>query len=261
MSGLRPGVLAALVAACLSAATAPAAEPAKPRGWRDPLRYRDLLGQGVERAGKVEFVEMFTAIVKGSDMGPRDGWFHPSQSRYDWKWLAARSDKDHNQAVTRQEFAGPAELFERLDRNRDGAVRPDDFDWSDRNPYVAQTRTAGQMFRMLDTGSRGRLTREDWEALFDKMAKGKEFISPDDLRDQLFPPPPPGPRPPQEGMPSTLVLLKGLFDGELGSPLEGPRLGERAPPFTLSTPDGKKEISLSDFRGKKPVVLIFGSFT
>ena len=41
----------------------------------------------------------------------------------------------------------------------------------------------------------------------------------------------------------------------------GPRLGMTAPDFTLRTLDGKEEITLSQFRGKKPVVLIFGSFT
>jgi len=29
----------------------------------------------------------------------------------------------------------------------------------------------------------------------------------------------------------------------------------------LPTPDSKQTISLAEFRGKKPVVLIFGSFT
>jgi peroxiredoxin len=56
-------------------------------------------------------------------------------------------------------------------------------------------------------------------------------------------------------------MLAGLFNGELGSYFEGPNLGDRAPGFTLKTHDGKRTISLSDCRGKKPVVLVFGSFT
>jgi len=56
------------------------------------------------------------------------------------------------------------------------------------------------------------------------------------------------------------VFLRGLFRGELGSLLEGPSLGDRAPDFRLSTSDGKKEIAVADLRGK-PVVLVFGSFT
>lgn len=38
-------------------------------------------------------------------------------------------------------------------------------------------------------------------------------------------------------------------------------VGDLAPDFRLKTKDGKHEISLSSFRGKKPVVLIFGSYT
>lgn len=39
------------------------------------------------------------------------------------------------------------------------------------------------------------------------------------------------------------------------------RAGTLAPDFTLASPDGKQSVTLSDFRGKKPVVLIFGSYT
>lgn len=39
------------------------------------------------------------------------------------------------------------------------------------------------------------------------------------------------------------------------------RVGDLAPDFTLVTGDGKGKVTLSEFRGKKPVVLIFGSYT
>jgi copper chaperone CopZ len=39
------------------------------------------------------------------------------------------------------------------------------------------------------------------------------------------------------------------------------KVGDLAPDFTLLTSDGKSKMSLSDSRGKKPVVLIFGSYT
>ena len=38
-------------------------------------------------------------------------------------------------------------------------------------------------------------------------------------------------------------------------------VGEVAPDFALKSLDGKSETKLSDFRGKKPVVLFFGSYT
>jgi hypothetical protein len=36
---------------------------------------------------------------------------------------------------------------------------------------------------------------------------------------------------------------------------------ETAPDFTLKSPDGKTEVKLSKLIGKKPVVLVFGSYT
>ncbi len=37
--------------------------------------------------------------------------------------------------------------------------------------------------------------------------------------------------------------------------------GQAAPDFTLKTVDGATQITLSSFRGQKPVVLVFGSYT
>ena len=39
------------------------------------------------------------------------------------------------------------------------------------------------------------------------------------------------------------------------------KLGEEAPDFTLPILDRSETVSLSSFRGKQPVVLIFGSYT
>ncbi len=40
-----------------------------------------------------------------------------------------------------------------------------------------------------------------------------------------------------------------------------PKAGAPAPDFELTDPAGEKTVRLSSFRGKSPVVLIFGSFT
>ncbi len=40
-----------------------------------------------------------------------------------------------------------------------------------------------------------------------------------------------------------------------------PKAGDLAPDFTLLDISGTESVTLSDFRGKKPVALIFGSFT
>jgi hypothetical protein len=205
-----------------------------------------------------EAAEMLLAIAKGSQMGPGDGWFHPSQSRYDWKWLAARHGVKPTDAIPRDKFLGSEALFARLDRNKDGVLRADDFDWSERSPFVTQSGMVTSWFRRINKSSDGRLTREQWMKFFDEAAAGKDHLTPETLRDALNAGPP-RPAAASQG-PTQEVLLRGLFTGELGSLLEGPVVGDRAPDFRLTTPDGKKEIALADLRGK-PVVLVFGSFT
>jgi hypothetical protein len=200
-----------------------------------------------------EFAEMLLAVLQGSQMGPGDGWFHPGQSRYGWRWLADRMDANGDGKIDEREFRGPAALFRRLDRNHDGVLTAADFDWSASRPDPS-----GLWFYLLDTNSNGRVSRAEWEAFFARASRGKGYLTPDDLREALQPP---WPSDPKAAGPSPLVLLKGLFTGELGSFHEGPRVGESAPDFTLRTFDGKCTIRLSEFRGKKPVVLVFGSFT
>jgi Ca2+-binding EF-hand superfamily protein len=260
-------ITTALLVAGATAAPATAAEPYNPfpPGVLKPDYYAGLLGKGAARLKKFEAVEMAAAIVGGGDMGPDSGWFHPAQSRYGWAWLAGRYDKNHDGKISEDEFPDAAKspelrkLFERLDRDRDGQITAADFDWSEKSPYVRELMTAGGWLRALGGDNGGKITREAWETTFDRLSKGKGFITPEDLRDRLVPPPA---KPPAGGTgePSPLLLLKGLLDGDIGSPFEGPAVGARAPDFRLKTFDGKGEVALSELRGK-PVVLVFGSFT
>jgi hypothetical protein len=243
-------------------------KPAKSEhGWLDPLKYLDAGKQAVNRLKQVEFVEMATAVLKGSDMGPNDGWFrHGSQSRYGWEWLAKLHGVAPDKSIKRMDFKGPPEIFDRLDRNHDGLLKKDDFDWSPFSAYARAAMPSGYWFRWIDTNSNGRISREEWDAFFTKIAKGKNHLNPEDLREAFPVAPPPRrddepPPPPSSDDPSPITLIAGLLSGELGSPFPGPRVGASAPDFTLPTQDGNGEITLSQFRGKKPVVLIFGSFT
>ena len=65
----------------------------------------------------------------------------------------------------------------------------------------------------------------------------------------------------------TLIATVDIFaQGRRGS---GPdrreqgslKVGQKAPDFKLTLIDGKKSVKLSSFKGKKPVVLVFGSYT
>lgn len=216
----------------------------------------------LDKVRRTELAEMLVAVLKGDPPSPGFGWFHPSQSAYGWKWLADRYDADRDGAVSRKEFPGTAEQFDRLDRNHDGRLTPEDFDWSPRSPLAREEQLAERLFRRGDANTNGRISTDEWQALFQQAAGGKDYLTAEDLRALLFPPPPPRDRRgPPPGMPSRLTLLLGLINGEIGSASEGPKLGATAPDFRLKVHDGDREVSLSDYRGKKPVVLVFGSFT
>jgi hypothetical protein len=221
---------------------------------------REYLPPTLSWLRKVESMQMLAAIVSGTPPASGDmGWFHPGQSVYDLKWLVERMDKDNDGAVSRQEFTGPTELFDRLDRDHDGRLTRADFDWSDDASINRQMRIVNQFFRRADDDHNEKLTAAEWQAMFRQAAAGKDALTREELHALLFPPPPP--RNPGAGMPSPLTLLKGMLDGEIGSLREGPPVGRLAPDFSLPNLDDDKAIALSSFRGKKPVVLIFGSFT
>jgi hypothetical protein len=261
---LRVRAAAAIFCAAFAAWVGTPAQAAEPlsqpqKSLLNPLRYRDLAYEQVRRVQQIEGVEMVSAILAGSEMGPGDGWFHPSQSRYSWTWLAERFDADKDGKITRKEFPGDDALFARLDRNHDGVLTVEDFDWSDNSPFLQKMGMTRSWFSMVDANSNGRISQQEWEAFFKKAAKGKNHLTLEDLQGALTPPPPP--KDAAGGGPSPLLLINGLFTGELGSFHEGPKVGDRAPDFRLKTQDGVREMTLGQFKDKKPVVLIFGSFT
>jgi hypothetical protein len=244
----------------VSGALAGEPKDSKPRSWANPLRYRDAVIDGIYTIRHLEGVEMVLAVAGGSQMGPGEGWFHAGKSQYDWNWLADRFHATKDGRIERKNFAGDLNLFDKLDRNHDGELTAEDLDWSDEAPFPRQAGLASQWLAKLDSNSNGRVSRAEWDAFFEKAAKGKDHLTTDDLREALYPPPPPKSEK-GNGGPSPLTLIAGLFNGELGSWHEGPGIGDQAPDFLLKTQDGKGLHSLSQFKGKKPVVLIFGSFT
>ncbi len=219
-----------------------------------------LLESAYEGQTPPEAVRMLAAVLRGSRMGPGEGWFGPAQTRYTWEWLAKRCGVDPAKgAITRKQFPGSDAWFTRLDRDKDGTITPDDLDWSERNPYVQIARMVDRLFGKLNAAGDGRLTKDELMQFFAKAAQGKDYLTPDDFRDALlrgvFA------RPKPTDMPSQAVLIRGLFSGELGSMHEGPKLNDPAPDFMLKTADGKETIQLAKRVGAKPIVLVFGSFT
>jgi hypothetical protein len=51
------------------------------------------------------------------------------------------------------------------------------------------------------------------------------------------------------------------LDWQLTNDLNSPKIGDLAPDFELEDPSGENSIKLSNFFGKRPVALVFGSYT
>lgn len=208
-----------------------------------------------------ESVEMLGAILRGEmPDGMGSAWFHPAQGAYSWGWLVQRCDANRDGVIQLQEWPGRRSFFERLDRNRDGRLTAEDFDASSKPRSDPQKELANLLFRRADSNQDNVVTVEEWQKLFEQAAGAKKTLSRQQLQELLFAPPPSAGRS-MPATPSRWTLLQGLLTSEIGSPLEGPSLGQPAPPIRLPTQDGKRVVNLRDYRGKKPVVLVFGSFT
>ena len=226
---------------------------------KEARRVADLLEKEYP-APRSEGARMLIAILRGSQLEGRDGWFGPAASRYTWDWLTHRAGSDAKaKSIARDKFGGAEALFDALDRDGDGKLTPSDLDWSERSPYVMQSMMLNRIFRRMDGSGDGRLTREELDTAFKRIARDKDHFTADDFRRAMIPRGAPG-FSPGDG-PSIPVLVRGLFAGEIGSINEGPKIGDRAPNFKLKSVDGKETIDLSKLTGEKPVVLVFGNFT
>ena len=209
-----------------------------------------------------EWLDMYTDILGGSQLGPNDGWFKRAvaQTRFTWKTVQKQYDANGDNAISRQEFPGSQEDFQRLDRDHDSSITAADLDFS---AHALAPSPGSMLFHRLDTDGNGKVTREELEALFIQAdSGGQDFLTLNDLQALL--PAPSQNRPANaksSGGPSKETLVKALFRQELGSLQAGPPLNASYVDFTLKTNDGEKEVTLSKLIGPKPVVLIFGNFT
>ena len=213
-----------------------------------------------EAGQQPEAIRMLSAILRGSDMGQGDGWFGPAKQRYDWNWIATKHKVESDQSLSKQDFQGDAFFFERLDRNGDGELKNDDLDWTTSSPFMREQGIANGIFRRIDKGQDGRVSKEELLAFFDNARGNSSELGIDAFRRSLGLGNSAGGYYPGDA-PTPERLMQGFFANELGSLQEGPNLGEIAPDFELTTQDGTRTIRLKDWVGTKPLVLIFGNFT
>jgi Ca2+-binding EF-hand superfamily protein len=177
--------------------------------------------------------------------------------------ILERLDRNQNGYLERSEC--PERLipmYERLDANKDGKLSPEELQQlgnllSERrggNPPVPgspERSSADLLFRLLDVNGDGKLSQEELQnapKLLDRLDRNKNGLL---ELEELPAAGRPGGRPGE--------IITPAAKGERHK--DTLRLGDPAPDFTLPDPKGTREVTLSSFRGHKPVVLIFGSFT
>ncbi|HVX13610.1 MAG TPA: hypothetical protein VHC22_20670 [Pirellulales bacterium] len=257
----RRGAMAVAAICLLASGSARGESPAEGsqrRRWYDPRRYVERLMKEADEVRHLEIVESLTVMAHGKMPGEGTGWFHGGQGRYDWQWLADHYDANDDDEIDSDEFPpAAADLLAGLDRDQNGKIEAKDMDWSSDAEYVKQMSQTRRLFGSIDRDRNGQVTKEEWRTFFERTALDADSITPDDLQAALFPP-----APPSTGKePTPLDFLRGFASGELGSIMQGPSVGRRAPDFELADHEHKGRIRLSQFFGKQPVVLIFGSFT
>ena len=203
-----------------------------------------------------EAMRMLDAVMRAARIGPGEGWFGPAQSRYTWDWLARAHGLNTNEPLANNEFRGRHALFERLDRDRNGWIVSADLDWSVGSRYVQDFRLTSGILARIDKQGDGRLTPEEWLALYEKAAAERGGVTPACIAELLLAAPDAN----DDDLLTPDKLLGALERGEIGSFREGPNVNEPAPDFELQTHDGKRTIRLSELRGA-PVVLVFGNYT
>jgi hypothetical protein len=208
-----------------------------------------------------------------------------------WAFLAERYDGDRDGRITPAEYDRGAARFRQLDEDEDGVLTPADFRGptnmdryvakavllrllqADADAHVLSRDEVCIAFRARDLNCDGRWSESEFARA--RGAFRSRVLGAPDMPAGVDPWPHVLAAADRDGS-RTLDTREVLtfFDAEdtartgrwsppasrMHARPPGPAEGERAPAFTLSTPDGVGTIALSSLRGK-PAVLAFGSWT
>lgn len=246
--------------------------------------------------GHPEWLAMFAEILDGGQLAPDTGWYRQAvaQTRFDWKWVENRYDRNHDHRIDRSEFSGSSNDFGRLDRDHDQSLTSSDFELAERGSARVRGEEVFSIdsFATADRDRDGRLSVAEFHQFLalggqdpvhqsiisgvrDELTarlraaerEGVSFLALADFQEAFILAARRNVLPERLNAPGTSppvptdVLLRAFLRGELGAWGPGPRVNEPAPDFTLATSDGRVKIRLFEYPGRQPIVLVFGSLT
>jgi Ca2+-binding EF-hand superfamily protein len=145
--------------------------------------------------------------------------------------------------------------FAQMDANNDGKLDRDELAKSAQR-FGAQPPADGAsgdtLFRLLDADGDGKLSKEELQnaaKALERFDRNKDGMLD---REELLTPKKKSPGRPGE------IITPAAKGERIADKL---KVGAEAPPFTLPLVNGKGEVALAAFKDKKPVVLIFASYT
>ena len=95
-------------------------------------------------------------------------------------------DSDGDGKLSRQEFPGPAQMFDTMDTNSDDFVTLDEMQAGQGGRGVGRGRGRGANLRQMDANGDGKISRQEWQRqpqMFDQLdANSDGFVTQEEMR-------------------------------------------------------------------------------
>jgi Ca2+-binding EF-hand superfamily protein len=193
------------------------------------------------------------AVVFGQDEAAQRK--KDANKRFDPARLLGQFDANNDGYLDRSEAPERMkERFAQMDANKDGKLSREELQRFAQRGGAAPAASPGDaLFRLLDANGDSKLSKEELQKaaqVLDKLDRNKDGMLD---QEELAAPS----RKKKDGRPGEIITPAAKGE-RIADKL---KVGDRAPAFTLPLVSGKGEVALAPLYNKKPVVLIFASYT
>jgi Ca2+-binding EF-hand superfamily protein len=194
-------------------------------------------------------------LISAAALG-QDGVRPKAKKKFDPAQMLKRFDANGDGVLERSELPeAMKERFAQMDANKDGKLDREELAKTAQRfgPAAPPDGPGGDaLFRLLDADGDGKLSKEELQnaaKALERFDRNKDGMLD---REELLAPKKKFPGRPGE------IITPAAKGERIADKL---KVGDEAPAFTLPLVSGKGEVTLAAFKDKKPVVLIFASYT